>query len=332
MKKRIISKFVGFFIAVVLVFITGFALMSWYPVSANNSPSVGLFGNGQDGALTISGNITDTPIDSACSGTSGSTSLSANNANFASGQAILIHQSQGVGAGQYERNVIQSYGPGTIMLQNPLEYTYSTGAQVLVLKQYTNVTISGGATWTAKAWNGTTGGILAFLYDGTLSGSGSISANGCGFRGAPNNTVQNTSGYQGEGESGAGGQSTNANGEAGGGGSYSGSYSPGTGGGGSYATQGTAGANNQGIGGNSGIPNGSLDLTSMLFGGGGGLGGSGNNSGSGGGGNGGGIIYLCGANYLFEGNLSSSGLNGANSIVGQRSAGGGAGAGGFYSY
>lgn len=229
MKKRIIFKFISFFVAAVLVLI-GLAFIPWHAVSANSSFSVGLFGNGQDGALTISGNITDTPIDSACSGTSGSTSLSANNANFAPGQAILIHQSQGVGAGQYERNVIQSYAPGTITLQNPLEYTYSTGAQVLVLKQYTNVTISSGATWTAKAWNGTTGGILAFLYNGTLSGSGRISADSCGFRGSA------LTAYQGEGTAGPGSFSTASNGNGGGGG-----YIRGGGGSGGNATAGNYG-------------------------------------------------------------------------------------------
>jgi len=41
------------------------------------------FGNGSDGALSISADTTDAPIDSACTGTSGSTTLSATNASFA---------------------------------------------------------------------------------------------------------------------------------------------------------------------------------------------------------------------------------------------------------
>ncbi len=115
------------------------------------------FGDGSDGALTISVDTTDTPIDSACTGTTATTALSATNASFAAGQIVLIHQSQGTGAGTWQRNKIASYTAGTITLESALNATYGTGAQVLVLKQYTNVTVTSGKTWTAKDWNGTVG-------------------------------------------------------------------------------------------------------------------------------------------------------------------------------
>ena len=65
------------------------------------------FGNGSDGAATLSG--TDAPVDSSCSGTSATTSLSATNGSFAANQVILIHQTRGSGVGQWEINIIQSY-------------------------------------------------------------------------------------------------------------------------------------------------------------------------------------------------------------------------------
>ena len=150
----------------------------------------GYFGDGSDGALTISSNTTDSPIDSACTGTVGSYSLSATNASFTSGQVILIHQSRGTGAGNYMRNKISGYTAGTITLENPLNATYSTGAQVLVLKQYTNVTVDSGKTWTAKAWNGTVGGILGFICSGTFTNNGTVTASAKGFRGG--NSVKRT--------------------------------------------------------------------------------------------------------------------------------------------
>ena len=59
------------------------------------------FGDGSDGNLTISTNTTDTPIDSSCSGTSGTKSLSATNTSFTAGQIILIHQTRGTGVGAW---------------------------------------------------------------------------------------------------------------------------------------------------------------------------------------------------------------------------------------
>ncbi len=130
------------------------------------------FGDGSDGAITISVNTTDTPIDSACTGTVSTYTLSATNASFAALQFVFIHQSQGTGAGNWQKNQIQSYTAGTITLVNALNATYSSGAQVLVMKQYSSVTVNNAITWTAKAWTGTVGGILAFLCNGTVTVTG----------------------------------------------------------------------------------------------------------------------------------------------------------------
>jgi uncharacterized repeat protein (TIGR01451 family) len=75
---------------------------------------------------------------------------------------------------------------------NGLMYAYTNAAatltqgqrrfQVVRVPQYTTATL--GATLTASAWNGTTGGILAFDIAGDLAlGSTTVNVNGLGFRG-----------------------------------------------------------------------------------------------------------------------------------------------------
>ncbi len=297
----------------------------------------GFFGSGTDGALTISSDTTESPIDSACTGTSGNYTLSATNGSFALNQIILIHQTQGTGAGQWERNIISGYTAGTITLQNPLIGTYTSGAQVRVLPQYTNVTINSGKTYTAKAWNGTVGGILAFLANGTVTGTGSISADGCGFRGGANghNYGNNSTGQQGESSIGSGIQDTGTNGCAGGGGTTRAFNEQGNGGGGAgYGTNGNngsfAGSPPGGTVGSGGITGGSVDLTTMLLGAGGGGGGFGDNasgvsSATGKGGTGGGIIFITCVTNTVTGLISCNGTVGGTSAGDQGGGGGGSG-------
>lgn len=297
------------------------------------------FGNGSDGDLTISSNTTDVPIDSSCSGISGATSLSATNASFSPGQLVLIHQSRGNGVGSWELNKIAAYTVGTITLAYPLQNTYTDSgasqAQVLVMKQYRNVTINSGVSLTAKDWNQDTGGILAFFVKGTLNVLGSIVGTGRGYiRGAGGGDYW---GRQAEGTAGGGGGFVGtANGSGGGGGNGNNSTSEGQsgGGGGGHASSGgnASGANNPGdAGGSSGV----AGLTTMTFGGAGG-GGNAHNAGSGwdaggGGGDGGGILCLFGRNITITGSVVCGGGNGSNGNH-SLSGGGGAGAGGSVLY
>ncbi len=286
-----------------------------------------IFGNGQDGDFVISSNTVDSPIDAAFTGSTGALTGSGTNASFAPGQAVLIHQSQGTGAGQWERNIILNYSAGTITFSNPLSYTYTTGAQILVLKQYRSITITNSVTWAAKAWNGTTGGILAVLCSGRITSTGPISASERGYRGGAkgNNSINaDPRGQAGEGYPGLGATTfaTNcylANGNGGGGGvNGSSPQNAGAGGGGAHGANGTAGQTVSGsTAGNGGIAIGSADLGTMLFGGGGG-GGQGNNWDGGTGGNGGGIVLLF--SRFISSQISSGGGNGTGG-----NAGGGAG-------
>lgn len=279
----------------------------------------GFFGSGTDGSLTISSNTTEAPIDSTCTGTVASYTLSATNGSFAIGQVIFIHQSQGTNAGQNERNVITGYTAGTITLQTPLIGTYVSGAQVRVLPQYTNVTINTGITYTAKAWNGTVGGILAFLSNGTVLGAGNIVADGCGYRGGMSYT-------QGEGNPGAGVSNPNGYGpNNGNGGGAASSQNVGNGGGGGDNAGGSvdgSGTNQLGRHGNTA---GTADLTTMVFGGGGGGGGTAGGNAGGGGGNGGGCIFATVVIWSLTGNCTSNGLQGPGTSGAEGGGGGGGG-------
>jgi hypothetical protein len=296
------------------------------------------YGNGSDGALTISENTTEAPIDSSCSGSADSTELSATNASFEADQIILIHQSRGTGAGQWELNVIASYTAGTITTKYDLAYTYTDSgasqAQVRVLKQYSDVTIDESVTYTAKAWDGNVGGILAFLCNGTTTITGTINSNGgrvttttgIGFIGGQRETNklepscgEGTVGYKVDNK-------TTANGNGGGCGTRDSDNNVGGGGG-----NGTVGATGSGSGGAGGTTAGSADLTTMVFGGGSG----GNSDAEGGylpgiGGNGAGIVAIFSKNLVISGNITSNGGDGFTQDAGGSSSGSGGsgGAGG----
>lgn len=290
------------------------------------------FGDGSAGNGSIN-TSTDAPIDSACSGTTGTTSLTATNASFASGQLVLIHQTRGTGAGNWELNRIASYTAGTITLSHLLQNTYTNSgasvAQVLVMKQYNNLTINSGQTLTAKAWNGTVGGIIAYFVKGTVTINGTISAlggNATDTTGNPGSPGQyqfkggaygNPTPWSGEGTGGASNQTYAANGNGGCGAATSPTS---TGAGGGHAFAGTNGSN----GNAGGLAVGTASLTNMNFGGGGGGGrDTGNPPNAGAGGGGGGIVFIVGSNIVISGLISVNGGNtGSNYWKGGNGAGG----------
>ena len=295
------------------------------------NPPPSTYGDGSDGPRTISTDTTDPATDATCSGSAGSLSLNFGNASsaFLSGKPVLIHQTQGSGAGTWMRNRIVSVSgttSGTLSIAIPLNATYTTGAQVMVLPQYTDVTVNTGITWGGRiAWasgSGTilTGGIFAFLANGTVTIDGTIGESGDGFRGGqkpPSGT-----GYQGEGIAGPQGtQSSAANSNGGGGG-----VPTGGGGGGGGGGNGSAGSNGGGSGGTGGSAVGSADLTTQINLGGGG--GSGIEGGGGIGYRGGGIVIFTAAKLVWAGSgaVTSVGADGEAGTSG--GGGGGAGAGG----
>lgn len=294
------------------------------------------YGSGVDGSLTISADTTDSTANTSCSGVLGSTTLNVGSSTgFADGSLLLIYQTRngGDGAGVWELNKIASGGTTTSWtLSYALTHNYDTTAQVYLLKQYSSVTIDNTKTLTGQAWLGTSGGILAFLCNGTITVTGTITGVGKGYRGgsASSASAGNKTGNQGEGNLGArDSRSSSANGNAGGGGvgSDSSPYSGG-GAGGGHSASGSNGSNGAGAGGTGGGTSGVASLVTATYGGGGAEGGVSANTQGFGGGNSGGFILLIAPVITVTGSIKSDGNNGTDSIVFQGSgAGGGAGGG-----
>lgn len=279
------------------------------------------FGNGSNGAPSSITNYFNT-----FTGTAGQTTGTIV-AGWVWDAPVLIHQSQGTGAGQWELNWGTVSSGATITLKYPLSYSYGTGAQIVTLHQYTGGTFSG--THTGTAWNGSTGGIVALMCNGDLTISGSISVNASGFRGdkVKINDTNNHNGVQGEGYTGIGTISNSANTVGGGGGLWVSNDKKGGGGGGGYATSGENGATkNQSTGGTGGGTAGNVGLTSMVFGGGGGQGAyyptTPSNCQAG---NGGGIVLIIAKSITVSGSITSSGQLGQNSMASGGGTGSGAG-------
>lgn len=287
------------------------------------------FGSGADGALSISVDTTEAPIDSSCSGTSGTATLTVGSSlSFAANQIVLVHQSRGTSAGNWELAQVASYVGTTLTLRSNLVNSYvSSGAdaaQVRVVPQYTSVTIASGKNYTAKAWNGTVGGIIAWMCAGLSTVPGTVNARGKGFRGGTGTFGGSVAGNQGEGTAGAGSRSTSANGNGGGGGSFAGDVALAGGGGGNGGTGGS------GTGGTGGSTSGSSDLSTMTFGGGGGEGGlstaiSGTDAVDGA--NGGGCVWIFSRTLTVTGSIDARGDDGNttlnNGYIGANGGGGG---------
>jgi len=150
---------------------------------------------------------------------SGSTSFtnsynSFNTAALTAGDLVLVIQVQGASitttdnssygnitaynnVGNYELKVVSGISANTISFCDPLTYAYSTGgakrAQVVRVPRYNTATFGSNAIISAKAWDGTSGGICAIETDGNLVVNGTLRANGTGFRGGTDPDINNSS-------------------------------------------------------------------------------------------------------------------------------------------
>jgi uncharacterized protein (TIGR03382 family) len=165
-------------------------------------------GSGRDGALTVSTSnlvinsyaqvtaplargATSIPV-GACAGASDC---------FKAGDLVMVLQATGLtpgpgsGApepidlgsspvGRWELARLASVSGMTLSLTTPLVNAYAADVtQVIRVPEYTDVTVNLGRSIGAAPWNGSTGGVIAFLATGTVNNSGDIDASGAGFRG-----------------------------------------------------------------------------------------------------------------------------------------------------
>ncbi|WP_301340574.1 MULTISPECIES: Ig-like domain-containing protein [Myxococcus] len=296
--------------------------------------------------------------------------------NFANDRLVMVLQTTGItptevpdeafeqdtlelgnsAVGRWELGTITGFNSttGALVLSQPLKYSYAPDAtQVILVPQYTSVTVADGARIEALPWDGASGGVVAFLaQEGIqLNGTGVISAASAGFRGGvftreeveddPAEGCDRTDdgagdfrlGMKGEGLSttrytGAGALRGLRNFTHGGGGGVC--KQSGGGGGGNAGMGGLGGRSMDGsrsMGGRGGTSLSYSPLDHLTFGGGGGSGqGHTATAPAPNGGRGGGIVFLRAAS-LSGGRVDASGASAAESS----DSGGGGGAGGSIS-
>jgi hypothetical protein len=307
------------------------------------------FGEGNSPLNVATGTVTLNDVAASVSGARGARTVTLANAvggrAIVAGDQLVLHQTQAATGpvGFYEYRRVMSVSGATVTLDEPLAHTYTTDAtsraQAVVVAEYAAVTVAAGATLTARAWDGNSGGILALDATGTVTVNGALHTNGIGFRGRNHACPYRCGrGFQGESTLGLGGADIVANGAGGGGGGRG--QDDGAGGGGAYGEPGVAGPNRPGCGacaecvmgaipgGAGGVVVGSADLSNtLLFGAAGGEGGADEDGGNpGAGGHGGGIVLLRAAGVT----LGATGViqsNGANGAGGNQGACGGSGCG-----
>lgn len=91
-------------------------------------------------------------------------------------------------AGRYEFVTVSGTNNNVITINPPCgglrySYTVSGKTQVIRVPQYTTLTINAGASLTAPAWDGVTGGIVVMDVEGAAVINGAIDMSGLGFRG-----------------------------------------------------------------------------------------------------------------------------------------------------
>ena len=301
--------------------------------------------------------------------------------NFKQNDTIMIIQMKGAEidtlnnlliqmnyTGRYEFIAVQQvdYGTKVIKFQSNFINTYDAtqAVQLVRVPSYQNAKVNGQLY--CDPWDGSKGGVLAFIVEDTLDLQSDISASGLGFRGGASTydltskcylskkryylgTASDSAGFKGEGiietsflftrgRGGIGNAGGGGNGFGSGGGGGSGSSSGGSGGQASTSkTQCNVGIRSTGFeGGEGGKSNSNYypgknndpDLRDHIFMGGGGGSSRGTNPGNASaGGNGGGIIFILANNFKNKNGYFIK-SNGADALQASNDAGGGGGGGG----
>jgi hypothetical protein len=345
----------------------GLAVWLWSATTGAAVDSYGL-GDGHHGALEV--RAPNTRVNSYAvltqSAAQGSSSVeTAASANFTAGDLILFLQVKGdlsnldsgvqkpfdveaLGGSALEFARVVGLCGSTLALDAPLHLDHpALLTQLVMVPEYTDVSISDGGSIVPLPWDGYVGGVVAFLASGTIRNDGRIDASGRGFRGGAGllrgselgctglDAVAPNGGPKGEGIAAArfgpgfAGRGNIANGAGGANCRRTAWGDPLTGGG---------GGGHGGRGGNGGGPTAGLGgaaarydmLVRVTFGGGGGASASTASSAQPSGAPGGGAVLLRGAAMAGSGSVAADGLAGYTSD-GQNNTGSGGGAGGAIS-
>lgn len=87
--------------------------------------------------------------------------------------------------GHYELARVSAVNVDTLTLTGVLQNSYETAGatQVVRIPEYTTATIAPATSVVAQAWDGSTGGVAAFLVQGALTNDGSVDVSAQGHRG-----------------------------------------------------------------------------------------------------------------------------------------------------
>jgi Bacterial Ig-like domain len=346
------------------------ALASLVPGTAYaGRDSYGL-GTGRSGALNVTGGmptVVNTYTTLANNAAVGATTITVGSAmGFAMGDLVMVFRATGPlmsvpaappmgmpapaidlsanAVGRWELARIASTAGATLTLDEPLVNAFdAAGTQVIRVPEYTTVTIAMGSTLAAQAWNGTTGGVVAFLATGAITNAGAINASSRGFRGGVFNSNSGQFGCTALEESADRGQFSGESAQSGAFGVRRGrGYLANGGGGGICHNSGGGGGGNGGRGGiggrtwrdDMGRAVGGFGGTALVYSlldhaslGGGGGAGDGNDSVGTNGGVGGGLIFVRADSLAGAGNIVSDGqsLPVAAASANDAQSGGGAG-------
>jgi MYXO-CTERM domain-containing protein len=295
----------------------------------------------------------------------GDTAIVVNTATgFAANDLVLVLQTTGIvpvppsggpspvdvtndPVGRWEFARLASVAGTTMNLTEPLIYSYAGNVtQVVRVPEYATLNNAGGRTIVPQPWNGSTGGVVAFLVQNAFTNFGQIVATGRGFRGGV--TVDDASGTTGctgldepapqGGQKGEGiadtryGPTHTGRGRVANGGGGGVCYGSGGGGGGNGGTGGQGGNTdsdvdgNRPVGGQGGAALTFQSLDHLLMGGGGGAGHAFNvvpplRAG----GAGGGIIFIRAGSLVGAGAMIANGSPGGSATGLEAGSGGGAG-------
>lgn len=297
-----------------------------YEVRVATAADAGL-GTGSDGPLAVTSD--PTWVDDVRAPVVGDLAAGAmdvplvDTTGFAPGDEVLLYAAQGTEApGRWATRRVAAVGGGSLTLDAPLaEALYGATDKVFAQRvpQYTDVTVYPGGRLTAHAWDGQTGGLVAFRAAGalTIQAGGAVDATGLGLRGSPAAGTWECKKKQdgGAGESYVGweaGDQPNGNANAGGGAKRGTCNDAAGGGGGAGATAGVA-ADVFGCstGGAAGQPAFTSGTARLVLGGGGGEGGADEDGGAPGyGGRGGGLVLVAAASVTLDGLVAAGGADG----------------------
>jgi hypothetical protein len=325
------------------------------PVASTPPPSTG---DGSDGALVVTGTtIVNAYTHLISPHVIGATVLNvADTTGFQIGDQVLVAQMQsgsGSGAaGRHEFVTVTAKTSNTLTLAAGLTKNFGSGAfntpsasvtQVVRVPHYTSVTIAPAGKITAKAWDGQSGGIVAFRSQGTVQIEGQIDVTAQGFRGGRDAATLgiswNTDGMEdGESWTGRGTAATPGTNNGGGGGGSGYNNEPPGGGGGSYATAGGTGTLDPNCscgplsapGTVYGVAQLTNDALYLGSGGGSGMRWSGSFGANSPGGAGGGAVYVVGNPINVIGSIQARGAQGADSVHDYSSSGGSGSGGSVY--